>query len=154
MFVMDGGAGKRNGQESLASDPRAGKPLTTLLDCQIHGATEFVQRPDGSMRCKRCRSEAVSRRRRKVKAILIAEAGGVCILCGYSRSVRALEFHHLDPGEKRFGLSAQGLARSLEAMRIEARKCVLLCSNCHAEVEDGLVSVPINLSWQLDAGVG
>jgi hypothetical protein len=141
---MDDGSGEHKGHDSDGSPSRAGKPLTMMMECRIHGEIDFVQRPDGSMRCKRCRSEAVSRRRRRVKAILIAEAGGACILCGYSRSVRALEFHHLDPNEKRFGLSSQGLARSLESMRIEARKCVLLCSNCHAEVEDGLVSVPIN----------
>lgn len=116
-----------------------------MLECRVHGVTEFVRRPDGVMRCKRCRSEAVSKRRRRVKAILIAEAGGACVLCGYARSVRALEFHHLDPAEKLFGLSAQGLARSIDTMRAEARKCILLCSNCHAEVEDGLVSVPIHL---------
>jgi hypothetical protein len=55
-----------------------------------------------------------------------------------------LEFHHLDPSKKRFGLSSQGITGSIELLRIEARKCALLCSNCHAEVEDGLVSVPIN----------
>ena len=27
--------------------------------------------------------------------------------------------------------------------RAEAAKCVLLCSNCHAEVEDGVATIPI-----------
>jgi ferredoxin len=27
-------------------------------------------------------------------------------------------------------------------LRDEAQKCVLLCSNCHAEVEDGMAAVP------------
>lgn len=126
--------------------------MTKVLDCHVHGPAEFVRRPDGSMRCKLCRSEAVSKRRRKVKAILVAEAGGACVLCGYARSVRALEFHHVNPSEKLFGLSAQGLARSIEAMRVEAKKCVLLCSNCHAEVEDGLRSVPIHFRKGLAGG--
>jgi hypothetical protein len=34
--------------------------------------------------------------------------------------------------------SAEGATRSLERNRREAAKCVLLCSNCHAEVEAGL----------------
>jgi hypothetical protein len=32
--------------------------------------------------------------------------------------------------------------RSLEAYREEAKKCVLLCANCHGEVEFGLRPCP------------
>jgi len=85
---------------------------------------------------------AVARRRRKVKAILVEEAGGACRLCGHRSNPRALHFHHLDPTEKRFELNAKGVALGIDALRIEARKCVLLCSNCHADVEAGLVAVP------------
>jgi hypothetical protein len=46
-----------------------------------------------------------------------------------------LEFHHLVPSEKSFSLSYRGVARSLEKAKAEASKCVLLCANCHAEVE-------------------
>jgi hypothetical protein len=53
----------------------------------------------------------------------------------------ALEFHHLDPAEKQFGLAQRGMGRSIARLRAEARKCVLLCSNCHAEVEAGLSSI-------------
>jgi hypothetical protein len=104
---------------------------------------EFVQRGDtGSWRCIPCRSEAVTDRRRRVKAILVAEAGGACVVCGYDRCLAALQFHHLRPEEKRFSLGDKGLARSLEKARAEARKCVLLCANCHAEVEAGVVRLP------------
>jgi hypothetical protein len=34
------------------------------------------------------------------------------------------------------------VTRALDAARAEARKCVLLCSNCHAEVEAGAVQLP------------
>lgn len=109
--------------------------------CSTHGMTRF--RPDrrGSLRCARCQSDAVAARRRRIKAILVEEAGGGCKLCGYDRYVGALQFHHLDPGEKRFALSVGGLTRSLDKAREEASKCVLLCSNCHAEVEAGVASV-------------
>ena len=66
------------------------------------------------------------------------EAGGSCAVCGYDKYPRALEFHHVDPSQKEFGLSARGVARSLEKLRAEAAKCVLLCGNCHAEVEAGI----------------
>lgn len=90
----------------------------------------------GYYRCRQCRVEAVARRRRKVKLILAKEAGGRCRLCGYNRCLAALEFHHVNPKTKSFGLSRRG-ARSISWLRSEASKCVLLCSNCHAEVEAG-----------------
>jgi hypothetical protein len=77
-----------------------------------------------------------------MKEVLVAEAGGACGLCGYSRCLGALEFHHLVPSEKRFALAGQGITRSLAQARDEARKCVLLCANCHAEVEAGVQKLP------------
>jgi transposase len=109
-----------------------------LIDCSRHGEARFVRRRDGSARCARCAAEAVARRRRTVKRVLVDEAGGACALCGYDRCIGALHFHHRDPAEKRFALSVRGAARSLDEARAEAAKCVLLCSNCHAEVEMGL----------------
>jgi hypothetical protein len=47
--------------------------------------------------------------------------------------------------EKSFALSRDGVTRSLAAARAEARKCVLLCSNCHAEVEAGAAHLPSSL---------
>jgi transposase len=105
--------------------------------CPRHGESEFVLEGRGYYRCKRCRSEAVARRRRKVKTILVAEAGGRCVRCGYDRNPAALQFHHLDPETKRIALSARGIAYALDTVREEAQKCVLLCATCHAEVESG-----------------
>jgi hypothetical protein len=100
-----------------------------------------VRTTAGRYRCKRCRIEAVSARRRRVKQILVREAGGACRLCGYSRYAGALQFHHVDPTKKMFALSSRGLARSLAKARQEVVKCVLLCANCHAEVEAGIASI-------------
>jgi hypothetical protein len=113
------------------------------MSCPAHGEVEFAIEGRGYYRCKRCRSEAVTKRRRKVKAILVAELGGRCSLCGYERYFGALAFHHLDPREKRLHVSADGNGLALDVLRSEARKCVLLCANCHAEVEGGVATVPI-----------
>lgn len=107
------------------------------LSCRKHGWSTFRGRSTGGYRCAECNTEAVSRRRRAVKRILVEEAGGACRLCGYDRCIAALEFHHVVPAEKRFSISYRGLARSLARAREEAEKCVLLCANCHAEVEAG-----------------
>jgi transposase-like protein len=119
-----------------------GGQIDVPLECRHHGVTTFRRRDGGGYRCLKCRSEAVAARRRKVKAILVREAGGCCQICGYDRCIAALEFHHVVPAEKSFELSRRGVARSLEKARAEARKCVLLCANCHAEVEAGLQALP------------
>lgn len=123
-------------------EARAAGLSTATLACPRHGDTDHDLDKRGYYRCKRCRTEAVVRRRRKVKQLLVLEAGGRCLLCGYDRYYGALEFHHLDPAAKRFGLSMRGLTPAIDVVRLEAQKCVLLCSNCHAEVEGGIASVP------------
>ncbi|HET8639152.1 MAG TPA: helix-turn-helix domain-containing protein [Solirubrobacterales bacterium] len=123
-----------------------------ISQCKRHGQTEFVREGRGYYRCKRCRMEAAGRRRKLLKRILVDDAGGKCLLCGYSRCLRALEFHHLDPKTKEFQLAHRGRTRSLAKLRAEASKCVLLCSNCHAEVEAGIITVPINSVPDTDPG--
>lgn len=112
--------------------------LTVLRHCSQHGETEFLMEGRGAYRCVRCRRERVAARRRKVKELLVAEAGGACALCGYDRFAGALHFHHIDPATKSFGIANQGITRSVDAMRAEAAKCVLVCANCHAEIEADL----------------
>lgn len=112
--------------------------LTILMHCAAHGQTEFLLEGRGAYRCLSCRRERVAKRRRKVKELLVAEAGGACALCGYDRFAGALHFHHVDPATKAFGIANQGITRSIAAMRAEAAKCILLCANCHAEIEADL----------------
>lgn len=76
-------------------------------------------------------SEAVSRRRKKLRALALNQLGGKCFKCGYNRCEAALHFHHLR--DKKFGISQKGLTRSWTAIEKELAKCVLLCANCHAE---------------------
>jgi transposase len=132
--------GRRRSPEVRAAR-EAGQSVITMR-CPRHDETVYVLDGRGYYRCRRCRAEAVSRRRRKMKETLVAEAGGVCVLCGYAANMRALHFHHIEPADKRIEINAKGVALSLQRLRSEARKCVLLCSNCHAEVEDGAVSLP------------
>ena len=117
--------------------------LTVTMNCPHHGETKFILEGRGSYRCKRCRIERVVAHRRSVKARLVAEAGGRCAVCGYDRFLGALEFHHLDPAQKRLGLSYRGNALAISTLRAEAAKCALLCSNCHAEVEGGVTRLAL-----------
>jgi transposase len=122
-------------------DPENASPVVELR-CRRHGLVAFRLEGRGYYRCTRCRQDYVTQWRRKVKRVLVAEAGGCCVLCGYDRCAAALEFHHVDPTAKAFGLSDDGVARSLDRARAEAAKCVLLCANCHVEVERGVRTLP------------
>jgi transposase len=137
---------KEYGLQTIWAERRSGSAAgrqRMVLNCASHGLTEFqLRRGGGGYKCLKCRSEAVVRRRRRIKQILIEEAGGACLCCGYSRCVAALQFHHVEPDDKSFELSRRGVTRSLDRARAEAKKCVLLCANCHAEVEAGVRVLP------------
>lgn len=66
--------------------------------------------------------------------------GGACQICNYSKCHGALEFHHLDKQTKKFGIGDKGYTRSWEKVKAEIDQCVLVCANCHREIESGLVS--------------
>jgi transposase len=137
------------GRYELKPNPRRKRgtedgPREMVSRCQHHGETSFVREGRGYYRCKRCRIERVSQRRRQIKRKLVEEAGGKCLICGYDRCQQALQFHHLDPTTKEFHLGQNGVTRSLARSRDEARKCILLCANCHGEVEAGITPVPLN----------
>lgn len=69
------------------------------------------------------------------KLELIQMMGGKCSRCGYDRNIAALEFHHTDPSKKLFQLDARHLSNSsIERIKEESEKCILLCSNCHKEI--------------------
>ena len=56
-----------------------------------------------------------------------------CERCGYSECPEALHFHHI--GDKEFCISkAIYDGTSLEKIKEEIKKCVILCANCHAEI--------------------
>jgi transposase-like protein len=139
-WLRSHGMKTRPARYSLRGGPR---PAQILRECPAHGWADFVRTgAAGRYRCKQCNSEAVVARRRRIKEILVAEAGGECLICGFDAYLGALQFHHRDRAEKAFSLSRQGVTRSLSKARSEAQKCVLLCANCHAMVEAGLLLVP------------
>jgi predicted HNH restriction endonuclease len=79
---------------------------------------------------------AVAKRRKKIRLMAIEHMGGKCEICGYSKCIRALSFHHKDPSKKSFGISAQGMTRSWDRVKNEIEKCSLLCANCHMELHN------------------
>ena len=128
-----------------------GRPRTTaetvenMRVCRRHGPHLHYRAVDKAgrvrWRCRRCIGEAVTRRKQRVRRTLIEEAGGCCAVCGYDRCIINLHFHHVDPSTKELDMTAR-VGRSLAAFREEAQKCVLVCANCHGEIEAGFIASP------------
>lgn len=113
--------------------------------CKIHGETEFAKHKNGnakpSFKCCKCSAEATKRVVDAKKERAYLEFGSSCVLCGYSKCKRALEWHHLDPSTKEVN-PTKVFSRKWERIVEELSKCVLLCANCHREVHDGISHVP------------
>jgi hypothetical protein len=67
--------------------------------------------------------------RRTLMDILYAEHG--CYVCGETDPF-ALTFHHINPSEKQFGVTATNLTHA--DFWDELEKCICLCHNCHNRI--------------------
>lgn len=88
-----------------------------------------------------------SRTRRKENMIYVM--GDVCQICGYHRSIHALEFHHINPEEKDFSFNKANSV-AWDIIQPELQKCVLLCANCHREVHDGTYTKELKSSYHAE----
>lgn len=75
------------------------------------------------------------------KLELIHMLGGKCEICGIKgneRNIAIFDFHHKNPDEKEFNLGQNTIGNiAFEKVKVEARKCKLLCSNCHRMLRFG-----------------
>lgn len=104
----------------------------TLLGRQRRFCSRSCKNRDTNNRHQSYSSQQARGLARKLE--LIVACGGKCNRCGYNRNLAALTWHHLDPALKTFNLDARSLSnRNRVVIDDELRKCVLLCTNCHAE---------------------
>lgn len=89
-------------------------------------------------------SKAVSSfiKRRKLQLISIFDSK--CCICGFDKYPSALEFHHINPEEKEFGITVDTTTKALDKQIEELKKCILVCSNCHRGIHSGNVKIPDN----------
>lgn len=80
------------------------------------------------------------------KSNLIKVFNSKCCICGFDKWQSALEFHHVHPEDKEFGLTVNTTTKALDKQLAEARKCILVCANCHRGIHSGFVTIPEN--WQ------
>lgn len=110
---------------------------------QTKNLSEFHNSPstkDGLyFRCKECCKSYQPNRKLKERNDKIERVnylGGECIRCGYNLP-EGIDFHHIDPSQKEFGIADQKGDLSNERLKKELQKCVPLCRNCHAEFHAG-----------------
>lgn len=118
-----------------------------IKHCKIHGNTKFLQYKAGKYqkyRCKECVNQRTNKKRNDLKIKSLEYKGNKCSLCGYDKCIISLTFHHLDPNEKDFGISRKGYTKPWEEVKKELDKCILLCSNCHAEEHEKLETFKIH----------
>lgn len=85
--------------------------------------------------------------RELAKKFLVAAGNNKCQACGYDKYMGNLTFHHIDPSLKEFELNGMRLTYNLLRLINEAKKCALLCHNCHGEYHAGVRDkqlIPLN----------
>lgn len=107
-----------------------------LTTCQICNR-KFEYSDKGGRSITKCSSCTTTLARKNKKQKCIDYLGGCCELCGYKKCNKALHFHHINPNTKKFGISAN-YDKSWTDLQNELDKCLLVCANCHAEIEDKL----------------
>ena len=86
---------------------------------------------------KKNRKWANSRRRRvreETRREIIELCGGQCVNCGLEydgKNAAVFDFHHRDPSTKETSVSAAINSKSKAVTIREAKKCDILCANCH-----------------------
>lgn len=79
--------------------------------------------------------------RKRIKIALVEAFGHKCACCGLVDNPIIYDFHHLDPKTKEFGIANATTTRSKQAYFKEAKKCIMLCSNCHRKIENNLITL-------------
>lgn len=71
---------------------------------------------------------------KKAKYVLEIKQQSKCTKCGESNT-ECLDFHHIDDSKKTEGIGAmlRDTKYTLDMVKLEINKCVVLCSNCHRE---------------------
>lgn len=83
--------------------------------------------------------------RKKSRKLLAAAFGGKCTVCGYDKTISALDYHHIDPANKDHLLAnAMKNGHAWSKIAEEARKCTIVCCRCHREIHAGVTQLPDN----------
>lgn len=81
--------------------------------------------------------------RKKARQCLAEAFGGKCTICGYDKTISALDYHHVDKNSKNKMLcKAMRNGHAWKKIVEEARKCTIVCCRCHREIHAGVTELP------------
>jgi hypothetical protein len=116
----------------LRSQGKSYREIEKELGCS-RGLISYYLNPNGKLKNNERQNRNRFIKRLKYKKLF----GGKCSICGYSKSLNALHFHHKDTNQKKFNITSAiwgTIKASDEEIRLEINKCSLVCANCHAEI--------------------
>jgi hypothetical protein len=109
----------------------SGKPQYRSRCDECHN--KYLQRNRKKPGYKAWRNAARRRSIDKRKKMAVDLLGGKCEICGYSKCIAALTFHHKS-GEVKDSDVSKMYDRPLSEFLSEVNKCNILCQNCHMEL--------------------
>ena len=113
-----------------------------LLCAKCHAEEHYNEEINSTTRL----SKGVMNWRLRTKKKAIKCLGGKCRVCAYNKCPGALDFHHVNPSEKKFQIAdALRNPKSWDKIKIELKKCILLCNICHIEYHEGIIDIPQNI---------
>lgn len=110
----------------LHSQGKSYSEISRILNCD-YSSVKYHLNPTYKQKRNRKRDNLRKIQRQKLKL----EFGGKCSICNYDKCLDALHFHH--PNDDKEYSVGVAFRHGYEAAKKEARKCQLLCANCHAE---------------------
>jgi hypothetical protein len=84
--------------------------------------------PSNSLESQRRQKNKIRARNR---ALLQEMFGRRCAHCHQAYPFSVFDYHHIDPTQKKKAISRMIPYASAERLREEAKKCIMLCANCH-----------------------
>lgn len=109
--------------------------------CDILGCSKSTVAWHCSKEVREKSQKARNKNRRKAVYDLKMDFGGKCQVCGYNKCLSALHFHHKNPKQKVEDISWFLHKKGKKAAIKEAKKCILICGNCHYEFHEGLIDL-------------
>lgn len=121
---------------SIVNNAKHGVPLPVEMTQNKKVDAPKITKPKKEKALKRKKKDISTQ---EIKQLINERKQSGCSICGYFKCLKALEFHHLDPKKKLFSLSRSSSRYSHKEITDELDKCVIVCSNCHKEIHDGLI---------------
>lgn len=127
----------------LFSEGKRPSQIAKILGCAV-SMIRYHTDPEYKLKELHSRRTYKKKKRSAKKKDAIKLFGDKCQICGYNKCQNSLNFHHINPKTKEFGISEAFCknAKTNEQIIEELKKCILVCANCHYEIHAGVLQIP------------